>query len=245
MGLFSLVASTMVKFEGLQGPQSEAATQLLESFPRVVLATFGMVDANISILGEYYGVVAFLALICLSIYAISLGTQVIKNESIDETAEFLYSKPRSRSSILVAKFLAAIVCLSIAAIVTYGASFVGISWLEDVPSQTETLNRYLLVYLVFSLIFLFMGSFFASLTYLTEKRLSLGFSIFLISYALSVIYDLSEKTSWLRYFTPFKYFLTREVVYNDWYLPTIVLSGILIVVLAAASFVVFSRKDLV
>lgn len=106
IGLFVLVFVGLTKSTGLSSG-GEGIMDLVNAFPKVVLAIMGMVGIELDTFGGFYSVLAQFALILTSVYAVWLGNSAVGKESVDKTYEFIFTKPRSRSFILNRKLIPA------------------------------------------------------------------------------------------------------------------------------------------
>ena len=117
IGLFFIMFAGIAKYTGFSGEAN--ITELFDSFPRIVLAVFGMVGLDVTSLGGFYSVVVYYGIICAAIYGVSLGCRAVNEEAIDKTYEFIFTKPRSRSFILGMKMLSAFIYLTLYSILSY------------------------------------------------------------------------------------------------------------------------------
>jgi hypothetical protein len=85
IGLFVLVFAGMTKYMGIETSGS-SLNELIDKFPRVVLAFMGMVGVDINTFGGYYAILVYYALICAVIYAIHLGSNAVSRETVDPKA---------------------------------------------------------------------------------------------------------------------------------------------------------------
>src|SRR5664280_1199480 len=80
---------------------------LFKGFPDTVLKAFGMPDVSMlfTLPGFYSFILGFLVL-CGSIQAMNLGISSLGREATGKTADFLLTKPVSRTRVITAKLLA-------------------------------------------------------------------------------------------------------------------------------------------
>ena len=91
----------------------EAFKKLMEGFPEPVRKALGLsVDSMSSILGFYSYIFLYITL-CGAIQAMNLGTSIVSKEVREKTADFLLTKPVTRTKIMTSKLLAALTCLVI------------------------------------------------------------------------------------------------------------------------------------
>ena len=73
------------KFTGMQGAAGEQARQLLEQFPRVILAAFGMAETDVMEFGGFFAMIDFYAVVIVAVYALILGHAAVSREIVDGT----------------------------------------------------------------------------------------------------------------------------------------------------------------
>jgi len=116
IGMFVLCFAGVVKFESYTA--SGSMMELLNSFPRIVLAVMGAVGVDMGSLNGYIALMFYYVLICACIYALHLGSFAVSRESVDKTYEFLFTKPRSRSHLLGVKIIAAYIYFAVFCLVS-------------------------------------------------------------------------------------------------------------------------------
>ncbi len=100
---------------------------------------------------------------------------------------------------------------------------------------------------MFILQFLFMviGSALAAVKKNPKTAVSLATGIILLTYILSIAIDLNETIEFLKYFTPFKYFEAKNVMFGGGLdLVFVLLSIVIIAILSYVTYVFFKKRDL-
>ncbi|MCJ7689913.1 MAG: ABC transporter permease, partial [Clostridiaceae bacterium] len=91
----------------------ETFRKLMEGFPEPIKKALGLsVDSMSSILGFYAYIFLYITL-CGAIQAMNLGTSIISKEIREKTADFLLTKPITRTKVMTSKLIAAVTCLII------------------------------------------------------------------------------------------------------------------------------------
>ncbi|MEA4823688.1 MAG: ABC transporter permease subunit [Clostridiaceae bacterium] len=243
IGLFVLVFAGMTKYTGLK-EGGEAVDQMLAAFPRILKAMLGMVDINVTKLSGYYAVLMYYALICIAIYAISLGANAVGGEAVDKTYEFLFTKPCSRSHVLGMKLCAGLVYLLSFGILSYVFSLSSIAALQLDVNISEVILSFNLSLVLVGVLFFFMSAMLVALIKHTEKGFLYGNLIFVAMFILGILYDMLENAEALRLFTPLRYFTSAEILDQKSNPTFIVLSFVLSIIFAVVTFLVFKKKDL-
>lgn len=243
---FSLIA-LIVLFLGLFpsfSKEAEAFKKVMEGFPEPVRKALGLsVDSMSSILGFYAYTFLYVTL-CGAIQAMNLGTSIISKEVRAKTADFLLTKPVTRTKIMTSKLLAALTSLIITniAYLTVASIMASIVKTKDYSYKIFFMLSFTL-FLV-QLIFLALGVLISVVLPKIKSVLpiSLGtvFAFFIIGMLSSTTGDDA-----MRYITPFKYFDTNYIIKNSSYEAAfIIIEIVFIVVTISASYFVYSKKDI-
>lgn len=194
----------------LQGDVSATAVAL-EGNP--MMAALGISAENFfSPMGMFAFVNNFLML-AASIQAINLGLSIITKEHMQNTADFLMTKPYSRSQVISYKLLAALCSILVIA----GVYLVGALTAVFMVTQGQfPVRQFVLLYLAFPLIqllFLILGMFVgiivSRLGATLPVALGISFGLFVIGLFSSVV-----NSRLARKFSPFKYFNSDYIMSN-------------------------------
>ncbi len=244
LGLFFLDFAGLTKFTGISGAGNADVMKLMNQFPRIVLAVFGMVGLDINSLGGYYSVLAFYALICISIYGIYLGTNSITRESVDKTYEFLFTKPRTRSYILGLKLFTNTIFLAVYSMLHVIISIVAVMTLKIDGNINSQMVLFGVSGFLVGILFFSLGAFLSSIVKRAEKGALYSNLCFFLLFLFGVIFDMSEDNKAIQIVAPLKYFLPTELLDNHlnpiYTLFCIITSGILLF----CAVKVFCAKDL-
>jgi ABC-2 type transport system permease protein len=218
--------------------------KLLEGYPEAVRKAIRLeLDTVFTILGFYSYSFLYISL-CGAIQAMNLGTSIVSKEVREKTADFLLTKPVTRSKIMTTKLLAALTSLLITNLVFIFASFVMASQVStEEYSQTEF---FLISFSLFfiQLIFLALGLMISvvvrKIKSVITVSLSTVFTFFIISMLSSATGDGVK-----RFLSPFEYFDTDYIIEHSRYEPSFLVAGIGIIgVSVMASYLVYTKKDI-
>lgn len=244
IGLFVLVFIGIVKYEGLSAAGDTGMTELVASFPRIVLAVIGIVGVDIKTLAGYSAILSYYVLICAVIYAVHLGASAVTRESVDRTYEFVFTKPRTRARVLAMKLTAAWIYLALFCAFNIIFSMTAVSSLKTAESITSVILLFTLSVFLTGSLFIALSAFLAALTKQAEKGSLYGNLAFLCAFILGVFYDMLENGGLLRLISPLKYFLAADLVNNRFDLVYAAVTAALIAVLLCGAFKSFIKKDL-
>lgn len=244
IGLFVLVFVGMIKFEGISTADGSNITGLMSEFPRIVLAILGMVDVNINSLGGYYSVLSYYGLICAVIYAVHLGSNAVSRETIDQTYEFIFTKPRSRNYILSMKLRGAWIYFTMFCLLSYVFAVSATSTLQISENLNSQMLLFSLSIFLIGSIFLALSAFFSAIAKQAEKGSLYGNLFFLYSFIIGIIYDMLENGGVLKFISPLKYFNPADILANKLDPLFVVICVILVGIFLFSAFRKFSKKDL-
>jgi ABC-2 type transport system permease protein len=241
---FLFVAMGMQKYSAIYSGGSEEMMKLMDQLPQSLKAIFGMSKLDITTLIGYYGVLYLYLVLMVGIHASMLGSGIINKEEKEKTAEFLMTKPVTRSKILTNKLLSSITMIIILNIVTFISSIIMFaSFKEELPIYTVLILNIGMLFM--QMIYLIVGIFLASILKKSKKSGMISMFLILFTYFLSLIIDIWNQLKVLRIFTPFKYFDAKDIIpsnsLNVWY---ILLSITIMVFLLYYSYKMYNERDL-
>ncbi|RPI81114.1 MAG: ABC transporter [Chloroflexi bacterium] len=238
-----LIMIGVAKFSAFAGNPEMLA--MLDSMPPAVLDAMNMRAFNLTTLTGFYGIMFIYFGLMGAIAAAMWGSDIISKEERDKTVEFSLVLPVSRSKVITAKALAALVNCIAFVLITWAVSLVAVRSYN--PDQAFFNNQRLEMQAMFSieLIFLAIGLLLGCAMKQYKRSGSTAVAIILAAYFMSIMASMQENLDFLKYFTPFKYFdageLFRTGQFNGTYL---FLSAMIIVVCLAAGYLVYNKRDL-
>lgn len=108
MSMFPAISRDIIEFQ-----------KLLEGFPEPVRKALGLEVENFGTILGFYSYMFVYITLCGAIQAMHIGTSIVSKEVRDKTADFLLTKPVSRTKILTAKLLAALTTIVMTNIVFF------------------------------------------------------------------------------------------------------------------------------
>ena len=243
-GLFSLVFIGVAKFQGVSAGGADM-TQLLNLFPRPVLAVLGMADVDISSLGGYASILFYYVFICAVIYSIHIGWGSVSRESVDKTYEFIFAKPVSRSKVLAMKLTAGWFYLFLYSVLNVIFSLLSITTLKTTENITEPILLFSLSIFLISSLFTALSAFLSALVKQADKGSSYGNLAFLYAFILGVVYDMLENSGLLRLISPFRYFLASDLLENRIDPLYAAFTIVLAILFLFGAFQLFKKRDLI
>ncbi len=244
IGLVFLIIVGMTKFLGFSGGSESEMALLMDKIPRVVLMVFGMADVDVLSLDGFYSVLENYVIICTIIYAIQLGSNAVARESIDKTYEFIFTKPCTRSYILFNKILASFTYLLAFSILNYVLSYASFFILNIENTIGQEVALFALANALIGLLFFTLSIFLSSFATKSEKGIKNSYILFMVAYFASIVYDVFEWASVIKFITPLRYFKSVDIIAGRFDLLFVVLCLILSIVFLIGAFRAFEKRDL-
>lgn len=173
-------------------------------------AAFGMDKINFGELMGYYGTECGNVLgIGGSFFAALTAASVLSSEEKNRTAEFLFTHPVSRGSVLVQKLLAVYTRIIAMNLLIMAASVLGFAAVGEDLSTKE----FLLLHLAYMVLQLEIGSVcFGISAFIRRGSIGIGIGIAFALYFMNIISNISEQAEALKYITPFAYAEASDII---------------------------------
>lgn len=238
-----IVVEALAEFSGFADNPEMLA--ILETMPEALLDAFSMQAFNLTTLSGLFGVIFLYYSLILSIAAAMWGSDIISKEERDKTVEFSLTLPVTRSKVVTAKALAALVnCIGLL-LITWGASIVVPAKYNPDSDFFSFLALEMKAVFVLQLIFLALGIFLGCVMRHYKRASSISVSLLLGTFFLSILSGLSEDLESLKYFTPFKYFDPAVMLHESKIdINFVWLSLGIITVLMVGAYVTYEKRDM-
>jgi ABC-2 type transport system permease protein len=200
---------------------------------------------NLTTIAGFYGIMFVYFALMSAIAAAMWGSGTISKEERDKTVEFSLVLPVSRSRVVTAKALAALVNCIAFVLITYAASLLATRSFNPDQAFYDYLGLEMRAMFTIELIFLAIGLLLGCAMKQYKRSASVAVAIILAAYFISIISVMQEKLDFLKYLTPFKYFDAGELFRTGRMDSTyLMISAAIIVVCVAAAYVMYNRRDL-
>ena len=238
-----LIIIAAAKFSAFAGDPSMLA--MLDSMPPAMLDALNMRAFNLTTLSGFYGLMFIYFGLLGAIAAAMWGSDIISKEERDKTVEFALVLPVSRSRVVTAKALAALVNCIAFVLVTWAVSLLAVRSYNPDQVFFNFLALEMRAMFAIELIFLAIGLLLGCAMKRYKRAGPTAVAIILVTYFMSIVSVLNENLDFLKYFTPFKYFdageLFRSGALNS---TSLLISAAIIVVCVAAAYWAYNRRDL-
>ena len=206
-------------------------------------AAFGMDKINF---GEFTG---FFGVECGNIlglggafFAALLGISALSREEGEHTAEFLLTHPVSRSSVAAQKLLAVLAQITILNAAVAAVTALTVLAIGEEPDW-RLLGLMLFAYLIMQAETAAVC--FGISAFMRGGGPGLGLGLAAVFYFLNLVANLTEKAGFLKYFTPFGYTESADIITNGRLEPGYLAVGLAAAALGiAAGFWKYGRKDI-
>ncbi len=219
--------------------------KILDSFPPAVLDAFSLKGFNLTTITGFYGIMFVYFGLMGAIAAAMWGSDMISKEERNKTVEFSLVLPVTRSRVVTAKALAALVDCIVLVLITWGVSLVAVRQFNPDQAFYSFLALEMRAFFMIELIFLAVGLLLGCAMKQYKWSASTAVGIILVTYFISVISAMQENLNFLRWFSPFKYY-DSLVLFSSGHLDStyLLLSLGIIVVCVAAAYLTYNRRDL-
>lgn len=239
--LFIIIAAA--KFSGFANDPAMLA--LLELMPEPLLVLFNIRIFNLTTLTGFYGLMFIYFALMGAIAAAMWGSDIISKEERDKTVEFSLVLPVTRSRVITAKALAALVYCIAFVFIIWGISLIAVQPYNPDPAFHSFLALEMQALLVIELIFLAIGLLLGCTMQHYKRTGTTAVAVILTTYILYVLSSIVDKLDNLKYLTPFRYFDAADFLQagqmNTGYL---LLSAAIIFICLAAGYWRYNRRDL-
>lgn len=238
-----LIMMAVSKFSAFAGDPE--MLKMLDSLPPAMLDAFSMRAFNLTTLIGFYGIMFVYFGLMGAIASAMWGTDIISKEERDKTIEFSLVLPVSRSRVITAKALAALVNSIAFVLITWGVSLAAVRSFKPDQAFFNYLALEMRAMFVIELIFLAIGLLLGCAMRHYKRSASTAVAVILATYFMSVASGMQEKLDFLKYFTPFRYFDAAELLrsgrMDGMYL---LISTAIIVACVTGAYLTYSRRDL-
>jgi ABC-2 type transport system permease protein len=238
-----LIVMAVSKFSAFAGDPELLG--MLDSMPPALLEALNMQAFNFTTLSGFYGVMFIYFGLMGAIAAAMWGSGIISKEERDKTVEFSLVLPVTRSRVVTAKALAALVNCVGFLLITWGGSLVAVRSYHPDQAFLDFLRLEMGAMFMIELIFLAIGLLLGCAMKQYKLSGSIAVGIILTAYFVSIASVMQDNLDFLKYFTPFRYFdagdLFRNGTVDGIYL---LLSAAIIVVCVVGAYLTYRRRDL-
>ena len=228
-------------FSGMLPEDKSSVMHSLQDNP--VMEAMGISAENFFSLPGIYAFLSSFLMLAASIHAINLGLSIITKEHMQNTADFLMTKPYSRTQIFLSKMAAALCAIFMIAIAYCIGGFVAMFIVTGGGFDNAIFALLSLVFPLLQVLFLLIGVLIGVIISRVGSTLPLAlgaaFGLYVTGLFSSVIHS-----DIVRRFSPFRYFNSDYIMENTQYDSSyLMLYIVLLVISIAASYMIYMKKD--
>jgi ABC-2 type transport system permease protein len=241
-----LITVTMSAYNTFLENQSKVMG-MLSLVPKGALQFKGISNVNdlFSVLGFYAVNNVIYMMVLGSIFAIVLASNILLREEYNGTAEFLLSRPLTRSEIFFSKSAVIFIFVLLLNLITASAGFIAMELVRHAPFSLKAFLILSLYTFLLNLLFAAIGLFSSTLVKRPKPITTFSIGFVLFFYFIFTFSKITEGVEKLGYISPFKY-VDMEVVsagYSINYWRLVYFTGIsFLLTLLAHGF--YRRKDI-
>jgi ABC-2 type transport system permease protein len=174
----------------------------------------------------------------------NLGLSIFSKEVQEKTADFLFTKPVTRTAIMTAKLLAAFCSLLVTNVIYIVAAVIIASAVSKEPIDLKALLLISVSALLMELMFLLLGVVVVVIARRIKTVLPLSLSIVFAFFILSMFGSIIGEKA-IRYLTPFKYYDTAYIIKHSAYEPSFIMIEVIFVIAAiVSSYLIYTKNDI-
>ncbi|MEH7074526.1 ABC transporter permease subunit [Neobacillus drentensis] len=239
-----LIIALFMSFYPAFAKDAENFEKIMEGYPEAIRNAIGFNLGNFfTILGFYCFPLSFITL-CGAIQGMNLGTSIVSKEVSEKTADFLLTKPVTRTSVLTSKLLSAFVSIVMTNIIYLVATIFMVFQVKTDDFSMKILLLLSLTLFFIQLIFLTIGVMISVIVPKIKSVLSVSLTTVFAFYFLGMFSSTTGEEA-KRYLSPFKYFDTAFIIKHSSYEGSFLLVSMIIIILAiTASYFVYAKKDI-
>lgn len=235
MAFFPALAKDAVSFDAI-----------MNSFPEEMLQALGIKEGlSMASLMGYFTLTFGMIQLAIAIQSANYGFSILSEEERELTADFLLSKPVSRSTIYFSKFFAAFLSLFVSAIVVGISSLIALRLFNGDESYMLThVLKLILTVPFFQLLFLSVGMFISLLFKKIRSVLSLSMGLAIGLYVINSVRGIIDNDL-LGYISPYYYFEPGVILIDGTYdLKLFGLAIGIIIVSLVGSYLLYNKRDI-
>jgi ABC-2 type transport system permease protein len=176
--------------------------------PRQMQLAFGLSNIDFRTSLGVYAVMFSYIYLTFAIYAAVMFAGIVSKEFTEKTAEYLFSLPAGRNTIIVTKLSVAVLYLTASVSITFLASWAGF---KGIIKNGYDIKTVLLICTAWWLGALFFGAMaFMLSSFYTKTKMAIG--LVMGAYLLQVVISLKDQLKLIKYISPFDWFKGNDII---------------------------------
>jgi ABC-2 type transport system permease protein len=205
--IITLLISLTMSFYGTFMQNQSKIAGMLTIIPKGALQFKGVSNFNdlFSVLGFYSANNVVYMMVLGSIFGIVLSSNILLKEEYDKTAEYLLTRPITRSEIFLSKTSVILLNIIILNLVTALAGFISMELVKKGPFSISAFSILTFYTLLLNILFGAIGLFLSTLVKRAKPITTIGIGLVLIFYFIYTISKITVSASAIGYLSPFRF----------------------------------------
>ena len=237
------LAGVFIAFYPIIRDDLNTFSEFINRYPEPVRKAMGIYTDTFKTPLGYFSFAYTMILLFVAIMSLHLSTSIVSKEFSERTADFLLTKPISRTRLLTTKLLTVLVdLLSMTVLYSIITGF-SIYLLDTEAFDTEIFLLYTFGIILIQMIFGSIGSFLGCAIRRIRSVIPISLGISMFFYALSA-FAVTSESDFLRYLTPFEYVKASSFISDhqpEWIF--IAIGSVIIVGSIFASYIFYTRRE--
>ncbi|MCX7922068.1 MAG: ABC transporter permease [Clostridia bacterium] len=226
------------------GKDAESFIKVLEGYPKEVREALGMHLESITSLLGFYSFTFTMITLFGAIQAMIIGTGIVSKEVRERTADFLMTKPVSRTRIMTEKLLAAASTIVFTNVIFLTTASIMANTVKTTEFDGGVFFMMTVTLFFVQLMFLAMGVMLSVILPKMKSVLPISLGVVFGFFAIAA-FGATSGDEPMRYLTPLKYFDTAYIMKNGQFETPFVVTGVLVVATAITiSYFVYKKKNI-
>lgn len=202
----ALVSGTMLIYPTFAENQSKVLG-VITLVPKAALQFkgFSNIGALFSVLGFYAANNVVYMMLLGSIFSVVISSNILLKEEVHRTAEYLMTRPFTRTEIFFSKILVVLIYVVILNIITSLAGLITMKLVQSASFSIQAFGVLSLYTLLLNLLFASAGLFLSTLVKRPRPVAIFSIGMVMILYFLNTIARITESVSKIGYLSPFHY----------------------------------------
>jgi len=244
--ILSLCAGTLLLFWMYPAFANNTVSlnEVLKNYPDFIQKGFGLSADKIGTIPGFYSFIVTFLMLCGAVQAMMLGISVLAKEATGKTADFLLTKPVTRSHVLSAKLLAVFTCIVITSAAYIATASAIATAVSNAPFDFKPFLMMSMAFFFLQVIFIALGFMLGAVIPKIRSVLPLSLSIVFGFFIIGMVAATLDQKN-LYYLSPFKYFDTITILEKSTYQASFMIMGVLVTTVAVfTGYMVYTRRDI-
>ncbi|HHW31536.1 MAG TPA: ABC transporter permease subunit [Clostridiaceae bacterium] len=219
----------------------------LEGIDPALLEALGLGELmDFTVITNFFGYILQYITLAIMVFVTQVAVNMLVKEETEGTIEFLYSKPISRSAILIQKVLANILSFILLLAALSVITLVGyISFSEyNIAESIEEVGIFYGSVLYIGLVFMSLGILLSTLLKSSKGSSGVVIAIVFGTFILGIMGVLIDELSFLTYFSPMDWIKTKKLMTEGIRNEEWVIGILAFLICSVASHEIYKRRDL-